>query len=141
MFAYINLNKPVYDRIIVKTMKDTLKYPGWGDPTNIKKRHSAYDTIKNPKKYKSDYERIKNADLKYPIIMTETGYIVDGAHRIAKAYLNKEKTIKVYIFDEKLMKKFIIAKNGEWDKVDKMNVHNYIIEYIKNFKLKEKKKK
>ena len=39
-------------------------------------------------------ERINNANLDYPIILTPEGIICDGWHRIAKAVLNKDTTIK-----------------------------------------------
>lgn len=43
---------------------------------------------------------VQNADLSYPIILDEDGDIMDGRHRIMKALLNGEKTIKAVRFDE-----------------------------------------
>jgi hypothetical protein len=40
------------------------------------------------------------ADLGYPIIMTRSGDVVDGAHRIAKAYLQGERTIAAVVIDD-----------------------------------------
>jgi hypothetical protein len=43
---------------------------------------------------------IFSADLGYPIIMTRSGDVVDGAHRIAKAYLQGERTIAAVVIDD-----------------------------------------
>jgi len=43
---------------------------------------------------------IFNADLTYPVIMTRSGDVLDGAHRIAKAYLHGEQTISAVLIDE-----------------------------------------
>jgi hypothetical protein len=45
-------------------------------------------------------QAVNNADLTYPIILDEDGEILDGRHRIIKALLNGEKTIKAVRFDE-----------------------------------------
>ena len=43
---------------------------------------------------------VNDADLNYPIILDEDGEIMDGRHRIMKALLNEEKTIKAVRFDK-----------------------------------------
>lgn len=43
--------------------------------------------------------RIKRADLSYPIIMRDDGYIIDGWHRVAKAILNGGSSILAYRFE------------------------------------------
>jgi hypothetical protein len=40
------------------------------------------------------------ADLSYPIIMTRSGEVLDGAHRIAKAYLTGQQVISAVVLDE-----------------------------------------
>jgi hypothetical protein len=40
------------------------------------------------------------ADLTYPIIMTAAGEILDGAHRIARAYLQGAQTIPAVVIDD-----------------------------------------
>ena len=37
---------------------------------------------------------VVDADLSYPVLMNEDGFIIDGRHRLSKAILNKQKTIK-----------------------------------------------
>lgn len=39
------------------------------------------------------------ADLNYPIIMTAKGEVLDGAHRIARAYLEGKQTIPAVVID------------------------------------------
>ena len=46
--------------------------------------------------FASHVERINNADLKYPIILNEVGFCIDGQHRIVKALLKKKKWIWAY---------------------------------------------
>ena len=79
----------------------------------------------------ADYNRIKSADLSYPIIM-HNGIIYDGVHRYVKAMMLKKKTINAYVFDNKLMKKFIINKTGNYDV--KMETNEYIELFNKLFK-------
>lgn len=43
---------------------------------------------------------VNEADLSYPILINENGCIIDGRHRLAKALLNGEKTIKAVRFKE-----------------------------------------
>ena len=47
----------------------------------------------------SHMEAVNNADLKYPIILDEDGELMDGRHRLMKAMLMGEKTIKAVRFD------------------------------------------
>jgi uncharacterized ParB-like nuclease family protein len=56
------------------------------------------EIIKNPEKYKDEYERTMNADLLYPIdIMENKGrwVILDGLHRLMKASILGQKTVRV----------------------------------------------
>jgi hypothetical protein len=43
---------------------------------------------------------IFNADLSYPIIMTRSGDVLDGAHRLARAYIEGRKTIGAFVIDD-----------------------------------------
>jgi hypothetical protein len=45
-------------------------------------------------------QAVIDADLSYPIILDEDGELMDGRHRIMKALLNKEETIKAVRFDK-----------------------------------------
>jgi hypothetical protein len=126
MFAYINIFKPEITKIKLDIINYNMDTKGWGDG-NI----SVNDVLKNPKKYKDDYDRINNANLKYPIIMDIKGNIFDGVHRYIKSTLLKKKTIKVYLFDDKLLNKFIINKTGNYN--TKLEINKYIELFYKNF--------
>lgn len=43
--------------------------------------------------------RIQDADLSYPILLSAEGYLIDGGHRIAKAWLLGRKEIQAVQFD------------------------------------------
>lgn len=46
------------------------------------------------------FKAVNDADLGYPIILDEDGELMDGRHRIMKAMLTGENTIKAVRFDE-----------------------------------------
>jgi len=135
MFVYIHYNKSKYIKIKVDDLVKNLDHNGWNDdPDNDPKyAFSAYDVINNPDKYESDFTRIMNADLSYPIILSKDNNIIDGIHRLTKAYIEKNKYIKAYIFDSKLMKKFIITKRENWNLINNLKSYNLIMLYIERF--------
>lgn len=132
MFAYVRQHKPKYIRVPVKGLTKQLSYKGWGDPVS-KKLYSPVDVLKYPQRYKKDTERIGLADLRYPIILSTDGDIIDGMHRLAKAYQSNVTEIRAYQFSKSLMKKFIIGKRGDWDKIAKMELFDFMNLYIKRF--------
>lgn len=134
MLAYINIYKPSYTKINVDDHIDSiLNYSGWGDPVkNI--FYSPQDVLDNPKKYKNDYNRIMNANINYPIIIAKNNIIVDGIHRLVKAHMLKKKQIKAYVFDNKLLKKFLVDKNKNFNKVDKLTINYFVELFNKRFK-------
>ena len=49
----------------------------------------------------ADHARlIAETDLQFPIILSSAGRVMDGMHRVAKAYLNGNRNIKVVQFKE-----------------------------------------
>jgi disulfide oxidoreductase YuzD len=82
------------------------------------------------KKYTKEVARIKNADMKYPIIIDSNYNILDGFHRYAKHIIDNKKTIILVIFDKKLMKKFIIGKRNEKCNLE---INDYIQLFHKRF--------
>ena len=105
------------DETSVKSLEKRLKDLCWGKKGS---KYSAHDVLADKKKYKEDYKRILEADLEYPI-MIHNGYIVDGVHRLAKAYLDKIATIKTQKISRKQMSEalMIIKKT-----VEKTNSNN-----------------
>ena len=45
-------------------------------------------------------KQVLDANLKYPIMLDDDGYVMDGRHRIAKALLEEKETIKAIRFEE-----------------------------------------
>lgn len=56
--------------------------------------------IKTMADYIHHHKRVEAADLGRPIILSETGVMMDGRHRLAKAILLGRKTIKAVQFEE-----------------------------------------
>ena len=67
-----------------------------GGVYNLKSR----EIIENPKEYQEEYDRTVKADMQYPIdIMENKGkwLILDGLHRLMKAYIKGMKKVRVRI--------------------------------------------
>ena len=130
MFAYINLFKPKSKSLKIKDLEYMLHQNTWGNPSGL--QITPIKVLENPQKYKDHMRRIKKADLKYPIIVYDK-FVIDGVHRLTKAYLEKKKIIKATVFTKDLLQKFKIAKYGDWSKVDKLQIHDYIQMFYEKF--------
>ena len=129
MMAYVNTNKVPVTKVSVEDNLSQLEQNVWGD-------YSPSDVLQHPerKKYTENIQRVKHADLSYPIFMTSKYQIVDGYHRFLKAVIEKQKYIKAYIFDPPLMRKFIINKELDFVAVhQKMAIHEILETYIGRF--------
>jgi len=128
MFAYLNSNKHPVETLQLEELEPQLKELVWGDwsPMTVLEKMDA-------KKYSENAERIKKADLSYPIIVTGKHRVVDGFHRLAKAQLEGKKTIKVQVFDAALMRKFLLVKGLDFVKLNEMKIHEVLELYIKRF--------
>jgi len=62
--------------------------------------HGLCPNITTLRDFVSNMQRVIDADLSYPIILDNDGYVMDGRHRLAKALLEGKKTIKAVRFDE-----------------------------------------
>ena len=60
-------------------------------------RRDVHPTVRRIAQHARD---ICDADLDYPIIMTRSGDVLDGAHRIAKAYLHGKQVISAVVLDD-----------------------------------------
>uniref|UniRef100_A0A6C0EU50 Uncharacterized protein n=1 Tax=viral metagenome TaxID=1070528 RepID=A0A6C0EU50_9ZZZZ len=109
MFSYIKLRKPEKNKININSLDFNLNYNCWEN--NVKPLDVMND-IKNVK-YKEEVKRIKNAEIKYPIIVDLNYNIIDGMHRYVRHILEKKEKINVYIFNKNIMKKFILCKKNE----------------------------
>jgi hypothetical protein len=63
----------------------------FGGPKNVR------PTVRRIAQHARD---ILDADLSYPIIMTRSGDVLDGAHRIAKAYVTGLEVISAVVLDD-----------------------------------------
>lgn len=57
-------------------------------------------SIESMHDFVSHMKKVLDADLEYPIILDDEGYVMDGRHRIAKAILEGKDSIKYVRFDE-----------------------------------------
>lgn len=76
---------------LVKTNHDTATKEGMFE-----------DMINKPNKRFT--KRMNKADMSYPILVDSNDYIIDGAHRLAKAYFNKKQTIEVKVISKDVLK-------------------------------------
>ena len=129
MFAYVNNFKCEVVSLPIEIVLHNLEISGWyeKDIGEIAPRQ----VIDNPKKYKNQFEKVKNADLKYPIMLWDLD-IVDGAHRLSKAVIEGKKTIKAYQFSSNLMKKFKIPGTN-LNKINEMQPFEFIDLFVKRF--------
>ena len=132
MFAYLHNYKNDKIKLEVSKLVPQMDYKGWGDPAKGIK-YSPMEVLADPVAYPKDTVRIENANLSYPIIVSYDGNIIDGMHRLSKAYIDNIKYINAYQFSKKLMKKFIIGRNNDYDSIDRMKTYDFINLYVTRF--------
>lgn len=94
----------------IKKFKKNLKEEMWVDSND--NNISLQDVLDNKSKYKKESKGIKDVKLRYPILVWK-GDVVDGNHRLAKAFDQEEDTILVkYVTDEQMKE---CLKNEEID--------------------------
>ena len=99
-----NLSKDleIIDFPIDKLVKQ-LKEDVWSQGEN---KLSPIDVLKNKEKYKKDFKDIINCTLERPILIKESDLIIiDGFHRLCKAIIEKQKTIKAKLVNKELLDK------------------------------------
>ena len=134
MFSYIHLKSPPTEWLRVDSLLSNLQDESWGD---VRRgiRYSPQQVLLAPRKYKAEMSRIQAADLKFPIIVWR-GNIVDGVHRLCKAISLNKQTIKAHIFDDALMKKFIVVKGSvDYKQLDSLRAHQLVDLFVKRFGL------
>jgi len=105
----------IFKKILTKKM--------WGDPSTGK-WWGPKEVLTQPDKYKEDYKRILEADLRYPILITEKLEVIDGNHRITKSFLEHKGSIRARIIPKRFLKELIVFKTTRnvFDKLGEMNV-------------------
>jgi len=90
----------------------------WGEPPG---QIRPIDVIYNRYPEGSHWERIKRANLSFPIIVCPDNHVADGYHRLCKAFICNYKTISAYQFQEwEEMEKAIIRENLSKKRIDNM---------------------
>ena len=73
------------------------------------------ETLENPKYFPTHYKRIEGVDLNYPICITKNKvgrwFVLDGTHRLAKAFLNDIKIIRVKIITGERLSEIIKVRD------------------------------
>lgn len=130
MIAYVNIFECHSKTILVEDYVDLLKLKCWRKNS---KKYTPLDVLNNPELYEYDYEKIINADVNYPVIIHDNN-IIDGMHRLSNAYMMGRKHLKAYIFNDDLIKKFLIDKKGNYSKIKSLKIHDFIELFYKKFK-------
>lgn len=129
MMAYVNTHTLPVQKINIKDNLWQIEQSVWGDYTPA-------DVLERPtlKKHAENIQRIRESDLSYPIFMTSKHQIIDGYHRFLKAIQNGDTTIKAYLFEPALMRKFIVNKDLDYPAVhQRMGIHELLELYQKRF--------
>jgi hypothetical protein len=131
MIAYVNIFKYPITSIPIEEFRSQLHENIWGEKTPLTPMQ-VIEKI-HLKKYASNAERIHKADLSYPIFVDSTHRILDGYHRVSKAYIEDKKEIHAYVFDANLMKKFILVKDLDFEKLNKLSISDFLELWSKHF--------
>ena len=136
MIAYLNTHKHPVIKLSLDTFVPQLNEIVWGDERKESGKGWSPMTVVEKigmKKYQENAERIKEADLSYPIIVTEKHVIIDGYHRLAKAYLEGKKDIKVNVIDDALLRKFLLVKGMDFVKLNSVAIYDILELWNKRF--------
>ena len=129
IIAYINIFKPKRKYVDIKKFTPLLETKVWKD-RELNKCYSPMEVISDPRKYAKQINRINDANLNYPIIVEKTRKdeypIIDGVHRITKAYISGKNKIEIYELTTSELNKFIIGKTNNWRKIDDLGRYDYI---------------
>ena len=77
------------------------RYPIFDLPlAGIDLSYSPWSNLSNVKQIASHFKRVQLANLDYPVILDDHGYIADGWHRVIKALIEGKHTIKAIRIQE-----------------------------------------
>ena len=140
MFAYLDTHKHPVTTLSMEELRPQLDQTVWGNEPEMWSPNTVLEKMEL-KKYASNAERIKKADLSYPIIVTGAATkqsikhrIIDGYHRTALAAFKGQTDMKVYVLDAPLLRKFLLDGNRDFVRVfEEMTVTDVIELYVKRF--------
>ena len=140
MFAYLDTHKHPVTTLSMEELRPQLDQIVWGTESELWSPATVLEKMEL-KKYTSNAERIKKADLSYPIIVTGAATkqsikhrIIDGYHRLAKAAFKGQTDMRVYVLDAPLLRKFLLDGDQNFTRVfDEMSVADVLHLYVKRF--------
>lgn len=128
MIKYFKYNKYPISALYVSSLEKNLGYECWGDNHNNGKKYSPKTVMEEASPlFEYEKKRINQSELKYPIIICD-GYVIDGMHRLSKAFSYKHTIINAYVIDNDLFSKFLLSIDLS-DKGIK-TVENYNQQYL-----------
>lgn len=135
MAAYVNLFETTKIRIKILDYEHNLYNLTWWSFSE-NRYISPMEVINNPDKdndHKINYDGIKNADLKYEILLNEQNQIINGYHRLSKAYMENRKEISAFIIPNDIVNKCKLSDKSTEDEQMKYTLmlpHKYIEMFI-----------
>lgn len=97
------IDEPVTE-MNIEELKWNLDLPFWEEKKINDWNLTPREVIEHPKYHQNHYKRVVETDLKYPICIAKNKngkwFVLDGTHRLTKAYLNNLKKVKVKIIPQ-----------------------------------------
>lgn len=134
IFAWIDDTGQTSKQLPMADLVDQLSHEYWGDPRSGHE-YSPIDVSAAPDDYPDEIARTNRADLRYPIIVEDdTGYVIDGLHRLLKKYMRNGRTgyVNAYRVPRNILKRFIIGRT--WEEVDKLKMKDIKAQYTAVYK-------
>jgi hypothetical protein len=72
------------------------------------------EIIKNLQKHPEHAERIQEANLDYPILVTAEMFVVDGMHRLCRALLEKRRLVKSRVVPRSLLEQTRVSEGTSY---------------------------
>jgi hypothetical protein len=115
MIKYFAGNEHDTTFVNVSDYESKLNIKCWGNPYVKKLRYTPLTVLSNPAKYNRDFKRIVEANMEHPIIIYNN-QVIDGMHRLTKAYSHGQVIIGAYKISSELFSKFCITSDitKEW---------------------------
>jgi hypothetical protein len=127
LIAYVNIYKPAQHTIEMSDLAVYIEQPCWL-AKNTGEIISPAQVLADPERYPFHAESINNADTRYPIIICDEYGMMDGKHRLAKAYRNGNTYINAYILDKTIVDKCYAGPAADWQRIQQQTKPHELIE-------------
>jgi hypothetical protein len=135
MIAYFTVFSRPAIQMSTRELEENMDFESWnvgGVPVSPR-RVMEYKDL-----YSDEHKRIEDADLRYPLIVcpreTSGYYIIDGMHRYAKAYADKNALVDAYVMHEELLEKFKISDSSDYANFTEPSIHQLIVLFDSRFR-------